>query len=66
MVKRELIIVSGQKLGRGQNLVFPALLTGPDQSINCYVSCDSIGESFGMLKIQYTDRIQRAACVAQL
>jgi ATP-dependent DNA helicase HFM1/MER3 len=37
--------ISGQKLGRGQTLVFPALLTGPDQSINCYVMCDSIAGS---------------------
>jgi ATP-dependent DNA helicase HFM1/MER3 len=37
--------ISGQKLGRGQTLVFPALLTAPDQSINCYVMCDSIAGS---------------------
>jgi ATP-dependent DNA helicase HFM1/MER3 len=37
--------ISGQKLGHGQTLVFPALLTGPDQSINCYVMCDSIAGS---------------------
>jgi ATP-dependent DNA helicase HFM1/MER3 len=37
--------ISGQKLGRGQTLVFPALLTDPGQSINCYVMCDSIAGS---------------------
>ncbi|KAH8730738.1 nucleotide-sugar transporter-domain-containing protein [Phaeosphaeriaceae sp. PMI808] len=39
----DLIKGSGQKLGPGQSLVFPAHLTSPDQSINCYVMCDSIG-----------------------
>jgi ATP-dependent DNA helicase HFM1/MER3 len=37
--------ISGQKLGYGQMLVFPAVLTSPDQSINCYVMCDSIAGS---------------------
>lgn len=37
--------ISGQKLGHGQSLVFSALLTTPDQSINCYVMCDSIAGS---------------------
>ncbi|KAI4924301.1 uncharacterized protein J4E92_007382 [Alternaria infectoria] len=35
--------ISGPKLGSGQSLTFPALLTNPDQSINCYVMCDGIG-----------------------
>ncbi|KAI4710905.1 hypothetical protein J4E89_004495 [Alternaria sp. Ai002NY15] len=35
--------ISGSKLGSGQSLTFPALLTNPDQSINCYVMCDGIG-----------------------
>jgi ATP-dependent DNA helicase HFM1/MER3 len=35
---------SGPKLGAGQSIVFPALLTSPDQSINCYIMCDGIGE----------------------
>jgi hypothetical protein len=34
---------SGAKLGSGQSIVFPALLTSPDQCINCYVMCDGIG-----------------------
>jgi hypothetical protein len=66
MVEHELTMVSGQKLGRGQNLVFSALLISPDQSINCYISCDSIGESLKVLSIQSTNRSQRAVCVAQL
>ncbi|KAL6712203.1 ATP-dependent DNA helicase MER3 [Coniothyrium glycines] len=37
--------ISGPKLGNGQSLVFPALLTSADQSINCYVMCDSIAGS---------------------
>jgi ATP-dependent DNA helicase HFM1/MER3 len=36
---------SGQKLGHGQSVVFPAILTSPDQSINFYVMCDSIAGS---------------------
>jgi ATP-dependent DNA helicase HFM1/MER3 len=35
---------SGSKLGAGQSIVFPAHLTSPDQSINCYIMCDGIGE----------------------
>ncbi|KAF2203355.1 P-loop containing nucleoside triphosphate hydrolase protein [Delitschia confertaspora ATCC 74209] len=34
--------ISGQKLGNGQDLMFPVLLTNADQSINCYVMCDEI------------------------
>jgi hypothetical protein len=34
---------SGAKLGSGQSIVFLALLTSPDQCINCYVMCDGIG-----------------------
>jgi ATP-dependent DNA helicase HFM1/MER3 len=37
--------ISGQRLGHGQSLVFPAILTGAEQSINCYVMCDSIAGS---------------------
>ncbi|KAF1936968.1 ATP-dependent DNA helicase MER3 [Clathrospora elynae] len=37
--------ISGPKLGSGQSLVFPALLTSPDQCINCYVMCDGIAGS---------------------
>ncbi|KAH3959256.1 hypothetical protein HBH69_034570 [Parastagonospora nodorum] len=37
--------ISGQKLGHGQSLVFPAHLTSTEQSINCYVMCDSIAGS---------------------
>ncbi|KAF1832065.1 ATP-dependent DNA helicase MER3 [Decorospora gaudefroyi] len=29
--------ISGPKLGSGQSIVFPALLTKPDQCVNCYV-----------------------------
>lgn len=36
---------SGSKLGPGQSLVFPAILTSPDQKINCYLMCDGIGKS---------------------
>ena len=32
------------KLGTGQSILFPAQLISPDQSINCYIMCDSIGE----------------------
>jgi ATP-dependent DNA helicase HFM1/MER3 len=35
---------SGSQLGAGQSLMFPAQLTSPNQSINCYIMCDSIGE----------------------
>ncbi|KAF2029547.1 hypothetical protein EK21DRAFT_67420 [Setomelanomma holmii] len=38
---------SGMKLGPGQSLIFPALLTSVDQCINCYVMCDSIGDLRG-------------------
>lgn len=34
---------SGLKLGSGQSIAIPALLTSPEQSINCYVMCDGIG-----------------------
>ncbi|KAF2786722.1 ATP-dependent DNA helicase MER3 [Melanomma pulvis-pyrius CBS 109.77] len=34
--------ISGQKLDQGQDLIFPALLTGVDQFINCYAMCDEI------------------------
>ncbi|KAF2276928.1 P-loop containing nucleoside triphosphate hydrolase protein, partial [Westerdykella ornata] len=34
--------ISAQKLGKGQDLVIPAVVTSPDQSINCYVMCDEI------------------------
>ncbi|KAH9864275.1 hypothetical protein J1614_010209 [Plenodomus biglobosus] len=37
--------ISAQKLGSGQSLVFPALLTSPEQSVNCYVMCDGIAGS---------------------
>ncbi|KAH7093390.1 nucleotide-sugar transporter-domain-containing protein [Paraphoma chrysanthemicola] len=37
--------ISGTKLGSGQNLVFPALLTRANQAINCYVMCDSVAGS---------------------
>ncbi|CAO2655707.1 Nn.00g045100.m01.CDS01 [Neocucurbitaria sp. VM-36] len=40
-----LILGSGPKLGPAQSLVFPALLTTTDQSINCYVMCDGIAGS---------------------
>ncbi|EUC49158.1 hypothetical protein COCMIDRAFT_33419 [Bipolaris oryzae ATCC 44560] len=35
--------ISGSKLGTGQSLSIPVLLTGYDQSINCHVMCDGIG-----------------------
>jgi ATP-dependent DNA helicase HFM1/MER3 len=34
---------SGPKLGSGQSIAIPALLTRPEQSINCYVMCDGTG-----------------------
>ncbi|KAF9700744.1 hypothetical protein EKO04_001546 [Ascochyta lentis] len=37
--------INGPKLGVGQSLVFPALLTGPDQKINCYLMCEGIAGS---------------------
>ncbi|KAH7082908.1 nucleotide-sugar transporter-domain-containing protein [Paraphoma chrysanthemicola] len=37
--------ISGTKLGPGQNLIFPALLTSANQAINCYVMCDSVAGS---------------------
>ncbi|KAH9859567.1 hypothetical protein IAQ61_011348 [Plenodomus lingam] len=37
--------ISAQKLGSGQSLVFPALLTSHDQSVNCYVTCNGIAGS---------------------
>ncbi|ENI06937.1 hypothetical protein COCC4DRAFT_191373 [Bipolaris maydis ATCC 48331] len=35
--------ISGSKLGTGQSLSVPVLLTSSDQSINCHVMCDGIG-----------------------
>ncbi|KAF2853126.1 hypothetical protein T440DRAFT_444900 [Plenodomus tracheiphilus IPT5] len=40
-----LISSSAEKLGGGQSLIFPALLTSHDQLINCYVMCDGIAGS---------------------
>ncbi|KAF1911341.1 nucleotide-sugar transporter-domain-containing protein [Ampelomyces quisqualis] len=37
--------ISAQRLGHGQSLTFPVLLTSSEQSINCYVMCDSISGS---------------------
>ncbi|KAF2874303.1 nucleotide-sugar transporter-domain-containing protein [Massariosphaeria phaeospora] len=37
-----LTIYSGSKLGKGQTLVFPSMLTSADQCINCYLMCDGI------------------------
>ncbi|CAN9164917.1 unnamed protein product [Alternaria alternata] len=34
--------ISGPKLGSGQSIIVPALLTSPDQSINCYVMSGSM------------------------
>ncbi|KAF2110578.1 Sec63 Brl domain-containing protein [Lophiotrema nucula] len=34
--------ISGSQLGQGRDLVISALLTNADQSINCYVMCESI------------------------
>ncbi|KAF2651305.1 P-loop containing nucleoside triphosphate hydrolase protein [Lophiostoma macrostomum CBS 122681] len=34
--------ISAPKLGRGQDLIFSALLTAADQSINCFVMCDEV------------------------
>jgi hypothetical protein len=34
---------SAPKLGKEQDLIFPALLTAADQSINCLVMCDEVG-----------------------
>lgn len=36
--------ISGCKLGAGQTLVFPVLLTSANQKINCYLMCEGIGE----------------------
>jgi ATP-dependent DNA helicase HFM1/MER3 len=43
VVAASLTIVSGKKLGNEQDLIIPALLTGSEQSVNCYVMCDEIG-----------------------
>ncbi|USP81700.1 ATP-dependent DNA helicase MER3 [Curvularia clavata] len=37
--------ISGSKLGTGQTITVPVLLTSPDQSINCHVMCDGIAGS---------------------
>ncbi|KAI9654435.1 MAG: Sec63 [Alyxoria varia] len=37
---------SGQKLGRGQEVLFVAHLTSPHQMINCYVACDNLVGTF--------------------
>ncbi|KAF2193462.1 P-loop containing nucleoside triphosphate hydrolase protein [Zopfia rhizophila CBS 207.26] len=34
--------ISGQKLGNGQDLIIPVLLTDANQCVNCYVMCDQI------------------------
>ncbi|KAF1922985.1 P-loop containing nucleoside triphosphate hydrolase protein [Didymella exigua CBS 183.55] len=37
--------MNGHRLGMGQSLVFPALLTSPEQKINCYLMCEGIAGS---------------------
>ncbi|CAN9106698.1 unnamed protein product [Alternaria alternata] len=44
--------ISGPKLGSGQSIIVPALLTSPDQSINCYVMCDGIAGSMRVATIK--------------
>jgi ATP-dependent DNA helicase HFM1/MER3 len=38
-----LTLLSDSKLGTGQAVVVPVILTRPDQFINCHVMCDGIG-----------------------
>jgi len=38
-------VCSAQKLGNGQHVLFEANLTAAEQSIECYVACDEIGQS---------------------
>jgi len=66
LLKWVLTTISGQKLGPGQSLTFPTLLTRPDQSINCYVMCDSIGEFDLSIRSNDTDFTQLEVCEAQL
>ncbi|CAN9135747.1 unnamed protein product [Alternaria sp. RS040] len=44
--------ISGPKLGSGQSITVLALLTSPDQSINCYVMCDGIAGSMRVATIK--------------
>lgn len=37
--------INGPKLGAGKSLVFPALLTSHEQTINCYLMCEGIAGS---------------------
>ncbi|KAH8636337.1 ATP binding protein [Alternaria alternata] len=52
--------ISGPKLGSGQSIIVPALLTSPDQSINCYVMCDGIGMYCLSWAVKVTDICQLA------
>ncbi|KAH6633045.1 nucleotide-sugar transporter-domain-containing protein [Boeremia exigua] len=42
-IKWVFLTANGSKLSAGQSLVFPALLTSVEQSINCYLMCEGIG-----------------------
>lgn len=35
---------SAQNLDKGQDVLFSAVITGPNQHINCYAMCDEIGK----------------------
>lgn len=54
---------SGPKLGSGQSITIPALLTNPEQSINCYVMCDGIGMYCVSHMAEVTNICQLAVCV---
>ncbi|KAK1917347.1 hypothetical protein P3342_000060 [Pyrenophora teres f. teres] len=44
--------ISASKLDSGQSIAIPALLVRPDQSVNCYVMCDSIAGSMRVATVK--------------
>ncbi|EDU40828.1 ATP-dependent DNA helicase MER3 [Pyrenophora tritici-repentis Pt-1C-BFP] len=44
--------ISASKLDSGQSVAIPALLVSPDQSVNCYVMCDSIAGSMRVATVK--------------
>lgn len=61
-VLKTLTPLSAQKLGLGQFLAFPALLTSHEQSVNCYVMCDGLGKSLIMFKLAMSNLVKLVVC----
>ncbi|KAJ4983953.1 Pre-mRNA-splicing factor brr2 [Stagonosporopsis vannaccii] len=56
--------INGPKLGAGQSLVFPVLLTSADQCVNCYLMCEGIAGS--MRNATVTPRVSPALFLPQV